>query len=249
MTSKELIRKIGKFRVARAAQEIGADDLALINRWVPEGEPRATAEDVYVREAMVCNDMVDHYSTRFTKHALGQIVELMPGVNFMRNHSTWQSDDLPIGRFFSARLVEKDGATYVAAKFYWERGTDSGDEMERKFALGLWREVSISWWMSDYTNSVDGGPMDESPYYPGQKLANGDVVVGIMDGIEEVNEVSVVHLGGQKDTSIGPVREFNGRDVVLMAMARMKQSSPGDPWSQYFRKAEAQDWERYFSMQ
>lgn len=245
-----MIRKLDKFAVSRSVDAISDEDLALINRWVPEGEPRATAESVYVREAMVCNDMVDHYSTRFTLEALGQIVALMPGVNLMRNHSTWQAGDLPIGRFFSARLVTKDGATFVAAKFYWERGTREGDDMERKFALGLWREVSISWWMSSYTNSIDGAPMDESPYYAGQKLPDGQTVIGIMSGIEEVNEVSVVHLGGQKETSIGPAREFAGRDVVLMTMARRRAVMElPDPWARFFGKREPQDWSRFFKQQ
>lgn len=208
----KLVRKLASARFDAVPETTATDaDLAAINRLIPAGFARATAEDVHVRSAMVCNDLVDHYHTRFTVEALGEIVALINGdpngVNLMRNHNEYASDDLPIGRLFRADLVVADGMTSVRAWFYWERGTEDGDEMARKIALGIWREVSISWWMSSFVCSVDGKPFSESDYYAGQELENGTVVVGIMSGIEEINEVSIVSRGGQKQTSIQPARE------------------------------------------
>lgn len=218
MNALKLVRKRAAARIDAVTETTATDaHLVAINRLIPEGFPRATAADVHVRSAMVCNDMVDHYSTRFTLDALKQIVELIntdeDGVNLMRNHNEYGSDDLPIGRIFYAELVNMDGVNWVRAWFYWERGTEDGDEMARKIALGIWREVSISWWMESFTNSVDGKPFSESPYYPGQELPDGTTVIGIMSDIVEINEVSIVSRGGQKDTSIVPARARENADA------------------------------------
>jgi len=231
---------------SREAPKVNESDLALINLYVPEGEPRATLDDVYVRSAMVCNDMVDHYSTRFTLDALREIVRLLPGCNVMRNHNEWASGDLPIGRIYYAELVtDAQGVNWVRAKFYWEKGTDCGDEMARKIALGIWREVSLAWWMRSFTNSVDGKPFDESPYYPGQELPDGQTVIGIMDDIEEVCEVSIVARGGQVGTSMGPARKDAEQDALsvrsLIAAARSRvDAAPKAGWFERMKQGEGQ---------
>jgi len=227
----KLVRKLASARFDAVPETTASEaDLAIINRLVPEGFARVTAEDVHVRSALICNDQVDHYSTRFTMEALGQIVSLINddpnGVNLMRNHNEYGSGDLPIGRLFRAEPVNIGGVNHVRAWFYWERGTEDGDTMARKIALGLWREVSLSWWMESFTNSVDGKPFDESPYYAGQELPDGTVVVGIMSGIVEINEVSIVSRGGQKDTSIQPARARVGeRDVETILLAARSRAT------------------------
>lgn len=238
MNAMKLVRKRAAARFDAVTETTATDaHLAAINRLIPEGFPRATAEDVHVRSAMVCNDQVDHYSTRFTVDALKQIVDLINGdpngVNLMRNHNEYGSDDLPVGRLFMAELVNEGGVTFVRAWFYWERGTEDGDEMAKRIALGIWREVSISWWMESFTNSVDGKPFSESPYYPGQELPDGTVVIGIMSGIVEINEVSIVSRGGQKDTSIQPARQRVAEDAdvdgLVMAARRLASTRTYTP--------------------
>lgn len=225
MNGKRILWRGSAAYETRADGEVAVSeaDLAAINLLVPAGEPRATADSVYVRSAMVCNDMVDHYSTRFTANALTQIAKLLPGANLMRNHNEHESGDLPIGRIFAAQtLTDAQGVNWVRAKFYWARGTQFGDMMASNIALGIWREVSLSWWMESFTNSVDGKPFSESPYYPGQELPDGQIVVGIMDNVVEVNEVSIVARGGQIGTSMGPARtkpQETVRDLVIAARA------------------------------
>lgn len=207
----------------RAFVEPTESELALVNRWTASGA--ATAGEVYLCSAMVCNDVVDHYSTRFTARALEQIAALLPGVNLMRNHNEYGSEDLPIGRIYAAELVTIGDAQWVRARFYWERGTPDGDAMAKRISLGIWREVSLSWWMRSFTNDVDGKPVSESPYYPGQQLPDGRVVVGIMDDVTEVNETSIVPRGGQKGTSIGDVRGADDPSVFgAVAAARARQA-------------------------
>lgn len=203
-------------------------NLALVNRFTVTGA--ATAEDVYLCSALVCNDQVDFYSTRFTERALEQIAALLPGANLMRNHNEYGSEDLPIGRIYAAERVDVAGVRWVRCWFYWERGTTEGDAMAKRISLGIWREVSLSWWMRSFTNSIDGKPFDESPYYPGQELPGGIVVVGIMDDVTEINETSIVARGGQKGTKLGEVRgadEPSVMNAVLAARSRADESGPG----------------------
>jgi len=223
----------------RGATPISDDLLALVNQYAPAGEAMLTAEDVYVRSAMVCNDIVDHYSTRFTERALGQIVELLPGVNMMRNHNEYASSDLPVGRFIKAELVRDGGRTFVRAWFYYLKGDEFGDQMERYIRSGIWREVSISWWMKSFTCDVDGKPVGESSYYPGQELTDGRTVVGIMDDVVEVNEVSLVARGGQKETSIKGAKSGVEADDIrnLVAAARSRIEQPVSPLNRWWQRA------------
>ena len=244
---KKLVKRSG---VARVETRAGGNfnptegDLALIARLMPEGAPAPTAADVYVASALVCNDLVDHYSTQFTREALGEIAELIVGANLMRNHVEYGEEALPIGRAFTAEVVEVRGqgeknGLYVRVWFYWERGTEFGEQMAKKISLAIWREVSLSWWMRSFTNSIDGKPFDESPYYAGQELPDGQTVVGVMADIVEVNEFSVVSRGGQKHTSMSPAREGCGSvdllEAIAGARARVKQSQGApDPWGEFW---------------
>lgn len=214
--------------------------LGLVNRYAGG---TATPENVYIARMVVCNDQVDHYSTQFTRRALDQIVPLMLGVNIMRNHNEWGSDDLPVARVFDTGQETVGGVVQDYAWIYWERGTPEGDAMARKIALRIWREVSLSWWMRLFTNSVDGKPFDECPYYPGQELPGGVKVIGIMDDVVEVNEVSIVARGGQKNTSIGAVRVDGSDDpsigaavMAMRARARNPDHGEADRFSHYFKR-------------
>lgn len=218
MSEKRILWR-GRGSVAtRAAGDVTDADLALINQYT---DGSATAADVWVARIMVCNDQVDHYSTQFTLRALDQISRLIVGANGMRNHNEYGSEDLPISRCFRAfTTVDGAGVNWVAADVYWPKGTDCGDDMATNVRLGIWREVSLSWWMNSFTNSVDGKPFSESPYYCGQVLKDGQTVIGIMDDVVEVNEYSIVARGGQIGTSIGNVRDKAEEDASVAGLVR-----------------------------
>lgn len=211
-------------------------DDALLERaraFAPEADREAfTMDRVHMRSAYVCNDQVDHYSTRFTIRALHQIAAIIndQSAGFHRNHATWGSQDLPVGRWFHAEVVEIDGVHWVRAWFYCARGDEMGDRLERYVSLGIWREVSISWWMRSYTCDVDGLDVSKSPHYPGQVLEGGRVVVGVMDDIAEVDEISAVPQGGQKGTKFAE-RSASERQVDdLMGRLRIAREEIVDAW-------------------
>ena len=232
----KLIRRSGRAVFEkRASFDASEEDLKLVQRWMPEGVTLGP-DEIYVASALVCNDLVDHYSTQFTDRALTQIAELIPGVNVMRNHNEYSSDDLPIARAFAAERVKLPDGNYVRSRFYWERGTACGDEMAKKIRLGIWRETSLSWWMRSFTNSIDGEPFDESPYYPGQEF-EGVTVIGIMDDVVEVNEWSIVARGGQKNTSMSPTRDgYGGADVLALVAAARSRNLRESGFTKFFQK-------------
>lgn len=222
MAERKLWRGKGTINASRAVSDMAAE-LALVNRWVPGGAPAATEADVYLCSAMVCNDQVDSYSTRFTPDALQSIARMLPGTMVCLSHDDWRMESV-VGRCYAADVVTVDGVQWTLARWYWERGTEDGDAMARKINLGVWREVSLSWWMSSFTNSIDGKDFDESPYYPGQVLNDGQTVIGIMDGVEEVNEFSLVPRGGQMNTNMGGARHSGDIAELVGAMRSLRGS-------------------------
>lgn len=217
-------------------------ELALIGRLIPDCFPRPTPQTVRAFSAVVCNNLVDYYSTEFTDRALTQIAPLVAdGANGMRNHDTgWDMDALPVCRYYAAEVRDIPGkvtrtggqAREVVGRFYHERGTAFAEMMAARLMLAIWREVSLSWWMRSFTNSIDGQPFDESPYFPGQVFENGTVVIGIMDDVVEVDEISFVPRGGQKGTSIGATELTRGRDVLeVISAARARAGEKPAPWS------------------
>ena len=191
------------------------EQIKRINALRHESMPELSAEDVYVMSCRLANDQVDTYSTRFTVEALEQIAELMTNVPLMRMHGTWRSEDLPVGRFFGGRTIKIGNVTWVDADFWWARAAQFSADMVANFLTGVWSEVSLSWWMSSFVNSIDGKPFSELPYYPGQEFEDGQIVIGIMSDIVAVDECSIVYRGGQIGTHIVPATAIAGDDRLL----------------------------------
>lgn len=156
--------------------------------------------DVHVRRLWIANNQVDHFSTRFTDRALAQIVELLPGRPTLRNHTREHPDALPVARFFEAANEELDGVLWAVGSIYWPRKTMMGEDMRLMMDSGVWSESSLAWFMDSFTTSVDNLPVGESPFWPGQAMPDGTTVVGVMDMVTEVEEGSLVALGGQQGT-------------------------------------------------
>ncbi len=208
-------------------------------------ESTLSAEDVYVRSGIVCNNLVDHYSTRFTDRALQQIVDLWndpaTAPNWQRQHDQWSAiGGLPIGRGIKAALEPLDtGGTGVRAWWYYLRNDPVGDQIERYVAAQIWRELSLAWWMKSYTCDVDGKDVEESDFYPGQELSDGRIVVGIMDDVTELAEFSLVSRGGQVGTTIETADAWSVEvaGAVASARARGVRTQSRDPLREWWYNA------------
>lgn len=202
--------------LARAAtSDPSAGDLEAmcgkINRLSPAPLVPVTPDDVVIYSALVANDLVDSYSTRFSVNALGQIAERIVGVPGLRNHSTWGSSDLPVLRWFDGAQTERNGIQWARGWFYMSASPDDVDArmIEARSRIAVLREVSLSWWQDGLRCSICGKDMwamdDEGHYVcmhnPGQSY-NGVVCIGEMDSIKEVAEASLVWKGGQYGTEL-----------------------------------------------
>lgn len=208
-------------------------------------ESPLTEADVYIRSGIVCNDLVDHYSTRFTSRALQQIVDLWndpaTAPNWQRQHDQWSAvGGLPIGRGLRAALEPLEtGGTGVRAWWYYLRNDEVGDQCERYIAAQIWRELSLAWWMKSYTCDVDGKDVEESDFYPGQELSDGRIVVGIMDDVTELAEFSLVSRGGQVGTTIETADAGSATvaGAVASDRARWVRTQSRDPLREWWYNA------------
>lgn len=248
-----MTRILGRRSYAIGERQDVTDDLMRRVREVSGAD--LSPDDVHIRSGIVCNNLVDHYSTQFTDRALQQIVDLWnhphSAPNWHRQHDSYSAEGgLPIGRGFMAEL-ERMGpdapelrmgveATGVRGWWYYPKNDPIGDQIDRWVRMKIWRELSLAWWMRSYTCDVDGKDVEgESDYFPGQVLENGRIVIGIMDDVVELSEFSLVSRGGQLATSIDGAKSGGHTVAGAIASARARVESrggvrrPADPWESW----------------
>lgn len=218
--------------------------LAMVNTIALEPQ---TFETVRIRKGVICNNQVDHYSTRFTDRALGQIVEMWPGVNNHVAHDSYTVKGMPVGIGLEAELrpiAGVDGGLEVFGAWYNSIGEPESDYVDAMVRKGIWRELSLAWWMESYTCDIDGKDVygsgdDASDYYPGQELSDGRVVIGIMDEVRDLVEFSYVPRGGQIGTSIERNDPERIENMILAARGRVERKTAErreTPWSMWVQR-------------
>lgn len=226
---------------------ISDEDLALINHYALRALSR---EDVIVRSALVANDQVDSYFTRFSKGALDLIAQMLPGTPVMRNHGTWSSDDLPVGIWFRSDVEERDGANWVRGWFYMVREPLT-DSIGARMDGGVIREVSLSWMMRaiDVKCSICGrNEMDPlCDHVPGLDY-NGALCVWDMTNVRSVEEASLVWKGGQYGTKI-EMPDGSEKRITLMQRSATRRAAHaaatpagGTSLETWFKRTSLEDW-------
>ncbi len=172
-------------RPEQRAVKPSAADLATINdRFAlePLGE-----EDVFVFDMVASTDATDSYYTYMDPETTlrNYVQDLAQGQALLDSHEIYR---LPIGSSYTARqqpittTEDGDGTTEVLASYFLRRnltvaGTNTEDYRNGILA-GVYRKASIGFGGSDmqWICDVDGLPLWESDYYPGQKLKDGSRV-------------------------------------------------------------------------
>jgi hypothetical protein len=159
------------------------------------------AEDVLVRGCLLCNDKRDHYYSRFTKTALEEVAEMLPGRPVADSHNYRLRAE---GRFFDAKVVTrgegKRKVNWVEALFYLPN-TARGQEVAQRIDTGIDREMSIGWNCIDQTCNVCGDSIMRCGHIPGDIYEGTGFCEYEFDGITNAFEGSLVLAGGQKDTT------------------------------------------------
>jgi len=205
--------------ISERAAAADASALAKINALGPPAP--LTAADVVIRGALIANDQVDAYATRFTPEALQQIAAMIVGQPMMRNHVTYSAEALPVARWFDAEPVTIDGINWVRAWFYMMTADEETASLLARIDGAVIREVSLAWWLGGMTCSICDQDAfgDACPHLPGEKYA-GIACVGVMGSIRSVEECSLVWKGGQYGTKI---EMAEARDARLTLVRRIAQ--------------------------
>lgn len=195
--------RLGRSFALDPATERGVKDkhLALIQSLA---EREVSADDVAVRGMLLCNSQRDYYYSRFSRRALDEVAEMLPGAPVMIGHDYSR---VPIGRFFDSRVVRIEDSTLPKRDQYWVEGLyyaprdDEGDAFIRRVDLGVWKEVSIGFRLSRAPCSICHRPIWSCEHIPGDIYPKGGICEWGMEGITAVLEGSQVFRGGQKDTA------------------------------------------------
>lgn len=162
-----------------------------------------TAADVFVRECDAINDRPLKNSLLLGLAELAQIAQMSPGKGMHVQHDTWTTDGLPLGRIFAARLESREGQARVVQTFYLVADDDNAQTVGRIDA-GAISEVSVSFMYDRLTCSICENSLDDGencPHWPGKEY-EGVTCMGLVQGVDEYMETSLVWQGMANDTRI-----------------------------------------------
>jgi hypothetical protein len=175
------------------------EHLAAINA-LPGVLKPLTAADVFVRECDAINDQPLKNWLKLGVPELAQIAQMSPGAGIHVQHDTWTSDGLPLGRIFAARLETRGEAAHVVQTFYLVADDDNAKTVGRIDA-GAISEVSVSFLYDRLTCSICQTGLSECAHWPGEEY-DGQSCLGLVQGVDEYLETSLVWQGMANDTRI-----------------------------------------------
>jgi len=195
--------RLGRFSPLDADEQRGAAE-----RFMPDIQRFAarelTPDDVLVRGCMLCNSARDHYYSRFSKNALDEVAEMLPGRPVADSHNYRLRAE---GRFFDARVVQRKTPGVPARDSHWVEAlfylpnTERGKEVAQRIDVGIDREVSLGWNCLDAACNVCGQHVARCGHIPGDIYEGTGFAEYEFDGITNAFEGSLVLAGGQKDTT------------------------------------------------
>ena len=153
-----------------------------------------SVEDVHVRAMYVISDQRNVYGGRFDQAELEHVVRALTDTPVLVGH---RKDTLPVARVFKAELVERSGAKWVKAYFYWPRAAERADELAANIDAGVVKECSIGFLFRKAECDTCGEDIRSCPH--DDPVAD---VGFVYRGVSEILEVSLVYRGAVRDTRI-----------------------------------------------
>lgn len=201
----------------------GATDahLAAINAMPGVLKP-VTAADVFVRECDAINDLVLKNGLKLGAGELGQIASLSPGLGIHIQHDTYTTAGLPIGRIFAARMEVREDAAHVVQTFYITADEDTA-KLVNRIDTGAISEVSVSFLYDRLMCSICATELSKCAHWPLESY-DGQMCLGLVQGVTEFLETSLVWQGMANDTRIkmAASRQALGGDADLADFLREK---------------------------
>lgn len=204
-----------------------AEHLAIINR-MPGVLRELTAADVYVRGMYAANDqpMTGHLAgLRFPREELAVMARIAPGKPVHCIHDTGGlftpgALALPVGTIFAADVVEMEGAGWLRLLFYMAKGA-LGRDLVQRIDSGIIREVSVQALYTWLQCSIDGLSMRDCEHVADEQY-DGQTCYGIVHGVKDFIETSLVPSGAAQDTSLfmAAGKQVEGVDLAALYAQR-----------------------------
>lgn len=87
--------------------EVSKDQLKKINRFVPDGFPELTADQVRSVTFRVADNFVNRGQSRWSIDSLKKLADLLPGKPALKDHNHY-SIDASFGKFYDAQYIESN---------------------------------------------------------------------------------------------------------------------------------------------
>ena len=191
--------------------------------------------DVLVRGMYLMNTLPMHNYLQFEADVPVAARDMVIGKPVMRNHDTYSSDALPVGRIFDAKVVARGaGDPWLAVEFFMlnnERGREFADAIDG----GLVAENSPTVLYERLTCSICGKDDLRCEHAPGKDY-DGKLCTMLMGGLVDVVEASFAWAGMQRDTGFYLAAGKSVQAVDTLTMLEQRGQHDLDSWESRFAR-------------
>ncbi len=197
--------------------------IELINTRVKPNEALKEA-DVFIRKMFLVSDQINSVGGRFDRKELEKMAELIIDSPVLIGHN---HQILPIARNFKAEnVVEKSGAVWLAANFYWLAGSEGAENLLKNIDGGIYKEVSAAFLFELPECSVCGRDIHACEHIPFRRYAvpNGPMQPAFFwyRNVSKVLETSLVFRGAVVGTKITMPLAEQKEEIFTTKIAKRK---------------------------
>lgn len=213
--------KIAKSAIA-VAQEVSAEDLALINK---QALTELSPSDIYTFKVHACDDLVDRDLERFPLETLEKLAPMFVGRPVIADHA-WSAKN-QTARIYDAQVEHLDDRNVLTVKCYMLR---SGATRDLIAAIdgGILREVSVGCAVGRSVCSVCGSDRGSCGHAKGETY-NGRLCVTELRDPVDAYELSFVAVPAQPGAGITKTMK-SGLTPAEIAAARAEIEIENEKW-------------------
>lgn len=211
-----------------------AEQLAKINA-LPQVLRALTADDVLVRGMWLMNTLPMHNFLQFAPEVPALAAPMCIGKPVLRNHDTYTSDALPVGRIFDAHTVSRgEGDPWLAVDFFM-LNNQSGREFADSIDGGLVAENSPTILYDSLRCSICGADDLRCEHAPGKDY-DGRICTMVMSGLVDVLEASFAWAGMQRDTGFYLAAGHSIKATDTLELLEQRKQYDLDSWESRFAR-------------
>lgn len=190
-----------------AKQEIGPDDLALINKQTLR---ELTLDEVFVFRLAACDNQIDRDFERFTDAALSGLAPMFVGKSVLMDH-TWLAGS-QTARVYDAYVQPEGDVKRLILCCYMPR-TDGNANTINDIETGILRECSVGCQVERVSCSICGADQVKAccAHIAGREY-DGKLCFMELDGAKDAYEVSLVAVPTQKEAGVLKGIRYGGKE-------------------------------------